>query len=143
MSELRRHLLMSVGQRDAHIYRFLRERYEETALERFLEMLSLLRELPFLEERGEGIYIDDMIGAMLIDCHLSVAIEKFLCKSGLSSGPGGVGVSLLEINGLVDTVARNNIVEAQGLVFEPIIEVLCMGSDSADECHRCQKHRLY
>ena len=53
-------------------------------------MLCLLSELPFLEECGEGVYIEHLVGAVLIHGHLSIAIQEFLIQSGyvIKVGPG-------------------------------------------------------
>ena len=98
--------------------------HEIYVFKRLLDVLSLGFFLPFLEEGGEGVAIDDALRLMVAHCDLSVALHGDLGESLALAVPSGLHIHLLKGNVLGCGSAGEDVVDAQGLVLKIIFETL-------------------
>jgi hypothetical protein len=112
-----------VHEEDLDIHRLLGERHLEAVLESLLHPGRLLFHLPLLEQSGEGIGIQALPRLRIQDADLAVSLEQRLGEILPSACPFGGTKGLLEINGLVGVVAAEDVVEAEGGVFEECVEI--------------------
>ena len=108
-----------------HIDRVAREGHEEDILERAPHMLGFVRSQPLLEERGEGVAVDDLLGAVCPHRDLSVASQRQLGQPCAPTEPSRHLRELIDIEFLPACIACKDIVEPQGAVLEPLAKRLC------------------
>ena len=119
------YFLVVVGQGDGYVDGTFWEGDVVGTLEGFFHSFGFVVLEPFLEECAEGVDVDDLLAVVVSDGELSVAVEGFFCQSGFASGPAWLFVELFDIDVLPLCVSCKNVVDAQGVVFEILVELLC------------------
>ncbi len=133
MRQGRLHMAVEVKEFHRHIDRVAREGHEEDVLERAPHMLGFVRRQPFLEERGEGVSVDDLLRVVCPHRDLSVASQRQLGQPCAPPEPSRHLRELVNVQFLPVRIARKDIVEPQGAVVEPLAKRLCPSRQPAAE----------
>ena len=113
-----------VPQVDRYVNGVLWEWHEEDVLEGFGLCLCLGVGEPFLEERGEGVAVDDLPGLMVSHGNLSVALQGQFRQPLSLAVPSRDALQLVDGDVLFPAVPGEDIVYPQGGVGEVFVEVL-------------------
>ena len=122
----RRCLVAVVAKVDGDVYGIFRKRHEEHVLESFRLRLRLVVAQPLLEERREGVAVDN--GAVAVAAHgnLSVAFHRQLSHPLPLAKPAWRRAHLVYGDVLLLLVAGEDVVNAQRAVFKVFVEALCV-----------------
>ena len=85
--QARHDVFVEIKQHHRHVHRYGRHRQQEDILETLLHAGGLLGRLPFLEERGEGIAVQQPPGLRIVHPDLAVAAQGKLVQMDPPPGP--------------------------------------------------------
>ena len=137
------HLVAVVHEVDGDVDRIFRHGYEKYILERFLLSLRLVVAKPFLEERREGVAVDDVFRAMLHHDDLSVAFNGYFREMLAFTIPSWQATEFIHIDVLTVGIPREGVVQSQGVGGEKLVEVLRMHVDGEEQEEGCCKTIAY
>ena len=128
------HLAVGIKERDGDVYRCLGHGNEEYVLKGFLHPSGLLGDLPFLKQGAERVSVQDHSHG-IGHGYLPVALEEQTVQMNPPPIPSFRLSHLVQIDLLASVVTAEDIVEAECLVPETIIKVLCQTAT----CHPHQE----
>ena len=123
------------AQLDGHVDGVFGHRQEEDVFKRFPHFFGFGVGEPFLEECGEGVFVDHA-SVFCPNGDVAVALGGYLGQVLPLAIPAGDGVQPDDGDFLFVHVAGEIVIDAQGFVFKIIIELLRGGyCGSADDAH--------
>ena len=109
-----------------HVYGVFRPGDKEDVLKRLLRALALSGSQPLLEQRGEGVAIDDSAVYLRTYDYLTIALQWNRIQSLTLAIPFRQHGELVYVDVLVFVIACKDIVYSQGLIFKEIFKRRCM-----------------
>ena len=107
-----------------HLHRTLRHRNKKDILETLVYGFSLRIRLPLLKERRERVAIDNLPTHTVAHRDLTVPLHRKLSEALTLAIPARRLTELIHGDVLLMVIAREDVVNAQGLVLKPTVEVL-------------------
>ena len=107
-----------------HLHRTLWHRNKKDILETLVYGFSLRIRLPLLKERRERVAIDNLPTHTVAHRDLTVSLHRQLSEALTLAIPARRLTEFIHGDVLLMVIAREDVVNAQGLVLKPTVEVL-------------------
>lgn len=126
MSECGSRSTMIVGEGERDIDSLTWKGNQISGLKAAAHLFGFRLEQPLLKEGGEGVAIKGVARGVVTHYELPIASQCYLRQPLPASCPARLAAKLLHADVLLLAVARQEIVDAEGFVVEPSVEILCL-----------------
>ncbi len=138
--ERRAHLSAVVAQVEGDVCRAFWHWHEKDVFETLVEFFRLWVSLPLLEEGGERVAIYHLARGVVAHCYLSIALHGQFAQALTLAIPAWRLAKLIYGDMLLVVVAREDVVQAEGLVLEPVVKVLRVDTQACEREGNAEKN---